>query len=223
MKISQETIKILRNFAGVNSNLLIKEGSEISTINAARNVFITATLPDSFEQDFGVYDLNEFLGVLNLFEEPSVDFTEKFAKISNGSSSVKFFAADPSVLVLPLTMNASKFPSDSSNITFDLTSAQLGTILKTAAVLRSPDVCVNGDGKTMSIAVCDLKNNTANSYSIAIGETDRTFSAQFKVENLKLMPLDYSVSISTKKMSRFVSSDKSMLVLIGNESSSYFE
>lgn len=216
MKISKETIGVLKNFAAINSNLLIKEGSTLSTINTARNVFATATVVEEFPQEFGIYDLNEFLGVLNLFSEPDVEFKNKFVRVSDNGAGVKFYAADPSVLTVqdkPI-----KFPA--TDIEFELSANQLATIMKTSSVLRASDVSVIGEDGTLSIVVGDLKNVTSNSFDIKIGDTDKTFNANIKVENLKLMSTDYKVSISAKKIARFVSSDEKIVVYVALESTS---
>lgn len=218
MKISKETLSVMKNFAGINSNILIKSGNVLSTINSAKNVLADATVAESFPIDFGIYDLNEFLGIVSLYSDPEIDFTEKYAKIKEGGSSVKYYAASAEVLTTP--QKAIKFPN--ADIEFDLTSAQLGTILKTASVLRAPDISIIGDGKDLFISVCDLKNATANSSEIELGKTSETFKANIRVENLRLMSLDYKVSISNKKISRFVSADGNMTVYIALESTSEF-
>ncbi len=218
MKISKETLSVLKNFASINGNILIKQGSTLSTINAAKNVLATATVTDEFPIDFGVYDLNEFLGIVSLYNEPEIEFTSHFAKIKGGNASVKYFAADPSVLTIP--EKTIKFPT--SDVEFQLTSSELANVLKTASVLRAPDISVVGKNGELTIQVCDLKNATANSSEFEIGKTDVEFVANFKVENLRLMSLDYTVSISSKKISRFVSSDESITVYIALESTSTF-
>lgn len=218
MKITKETIAIIKNFASINSNLMIKAGSNLSTINAAKNVMANAVVTEEFPIDFGIYDANEFLGVLSLFNEPEVEFKEKFARIGDGASSVKFYAADSSVLTVPT--KPIKFPD--AEINFELSSTQLAAIMKTSSVLRAPDISVVGDGSKIAISVSDLKNATANSYEIVIGDTDKTFTANFRVENLRLMSLDYDVSISSKRISRFTSKDSSVTVFVALESTSEF-
>lgn len=218
MKISKDTISVLKNFATVNSNLQLKEGSTLATINTAGNVFATATVDDVFPTQFGIYDLNEFLGVLSVFNEPELEFNDKFVTISDTTSSVKFFAADESVLTVP--KKVIKFPT--SDIEFDLTEVQLNSITKMAAVLRAPDVSIVGKDGELTFQVSDLKNVTANSYNIAVGKTDSEFTANIKLENLKLMSADYKVSISSKKISRFVSADEKITVYVALESTSSF-
>lgn len=218
MKLSKETISVIKNFASINNNLLIKSGSVLSTINAQKNVLADAKITETFPIDFGVYDANEFLGVLSLFNDPDIDFNSKFAKISDGVSSVKYFAADETVLTYP--KKQINFPS--ADVEFELSENQLSSIMKTSSVLRAPDVSIVGDGSNLSVIVGDLKNPVANSFDVLIGTTDKTFTANFRVENLKLMPGKYDVAISSKKISRFTSEDKSMNVFVALESTSVF-
>lgn len=218
MKLSKETIGIIKNFASINSNLLLKEGNVLSTINAHKNVLADAVLAESFPRDFGIYDTNEFLGVLSLFDDPEIDFKEKFALIKEGSSSVKFYAADASVLTIP----SKKINFPATDIEFDLSATQLASIQRTASVLRAMDVSIVGKEGALEILVGDLKNSTANSYNIRIGDTDKEFSANLKIDNMKLMSQDYKVSLSSKKISRFSSADDKMTVYIAMESTSSF-
>lgn len=198
MKLSKETVTLIKNFASINSNLLLKAGNQLSTISAQKNVMADATVTETFP-DFGIYDLNEFLGAMSLFEDPELTFSDKFVKIEQGGSSIKYFAADASVLTAP--QKAITFPPH--EIEFTATAAMLNMIHRTASVLRASDVSIIGDGSTMSVVVGDKKNATGNSYSANVGTTDKTFRVNLKVENLKMLPNDYTVSISSKKISRF--------------------
>lgn len=217
MKISKETISLLKNFSSINSNLLIKKGSSLSTMNAQKNVLADVIVTETFPIDFGIYDTNEFLGIISLFNEPEIEFKESYATIKEGSSSVKFYAADSSVLTVP----AKKVTFPNADVSFSLTSTQLATIQKTASVLRAVDVSIIGKNGALSILVGDLKNATSNNFNVEIGETEKEFTANLKIENLKMMPgLDYEVSISSKKISRFVSNDLTYFVAL--ESTSEF-
>lgn len=199
MKLSKETLAVVKNFAGINSNILLKQGNKLGTISAQKNVMAETSVGESFPKDFGIYDLNEFLGAMSLFEDPDLDFTDKYVTIKEGSNSIKFFAADASVLVAP--QKAITFPE--SDIDFKLTEKNMQMIQRTASVLRATDVSFVGDGTNLTIVVGDKKNATGNSYEVAVGTTDKTFKVNLKVENLKMLPGDYDVSVSSKKISRF--------------------
>lgn len=218
MKLSKETVTLIKNFAGINSNLLLKAGSKLATISAQKNVMADATVGETFP-DFAIYDLNEFLGAMSLFEDPDLDFQDKYVSISQGNMKIKFFAADPSVLVAP--QKAITFPD--AEINFNLSSAMLNMIHKTASVLRAADVSIVGDGSKITAIVADKKNATGNSFSEAIGETDKTFKVNLKVENLKMLPGDYEVSISSKKISRFKAPNSDLVYYVAVEADSTFE
>lgn len=218
MKLSKETIGLVKNFAGINGNLLLKEGNRLSTISAQKNVMAEVTVAETFPEQFGIYDLNEFLGILSLFDDPDLSFSDKFVTIKEGINSVKYFAADPSVLSAPT--KAITFPS--SDVEVKITASQLNLLLKTASVLRSQDVSIVGDGGKIKIQVGDKKNATANTYEVVVGETDTSFRVNLKVENLKMLPGDYEVSISSKKISRFKSTTTDLTYYVAVEADSTF-
>jgi hypothetical protein len=218
MKLSNETVALFKNFAGINSNLLLKSGNKLSTISAQKNVMSDATVSETFP-DFGIYDLNEFLGAMSLFDDPDLDFQDKYVSISQGSMKIKFFAADAAVLTAP--QKAITFPE--AEVNFSITSQMLNMIQKTASVLRSPDVSIVGDGSTITAVVGDKKNATGNSFSEPVGTTDKTFKVNLKVENLKMLPGDYAVSISSKKISRFKSTSSDLVYYVAVEADSTFE
>ena len=198
MKLSKETVGLIKNFAGINSNLLLKSGNKLATISAQKNVMADAVVTETFP-DFGIYDLNEFLGAMSLFEDPELTFNEKWVTIEQGGNSIKYFAADASVLTAP--QKAITFPD--AEIEFSMSANMLSMIQRTASVLRASDVSIVGDGSTIAVVVGDKKNATGNSYNSAVGATEKKFKVNLKVENLKMIPGDYQVSISSKKISRF--------------------
>jgi len=217
MKLSKETTALIKNFASINSNLLLKSGNKLATISAQKNVMADATVSETFP-DFGIYDLNEFLGAMSLFEDPELDFSEKYVTIKQGNMSIKYFAADASVLTAP--QKSITFPE--AEIQFSMTAAMLNMIHRTASVLRAADVSIVGDGSTITAVVGDKKNATGNSFSEPVGTTDKTFKVNLKVENLKMIPGDYAVSISSKKISRF-KGNGDLVYYVAVEADSSFE
>jgi hypothetical protein len=219
MKLSKDTVALFKNFAGINSNLLLKQGNKLATISSQKNVMSDTVVTETFPSDFGIYDLNEFLGAMSLFEDPELDFAEKFVTIKEGNASIKYFAADPSVLTAP--QKAITFPN--SDIEFTMTATMLNMIQKTASVLRATDLIIVGDGSKMTIQVGDKKNATGNTYNAQVGNTDKTFKVFVKVENLKMLPGDYLVSISSKKISRFKATSSDLVYYVAVEADSTFE
>jgi hypothetical protein len=218
MKLSKETVNLIKNFAGINSNLLLKQGNKLATISGQKNVMADATVTETFP-DFAIYDLNEFLGAMSLFEDPELDFQDKYVSIKQGSMNIKFFAADASNLTAP--QKAITFPE--AEINFRMTSSMLDMIKKTSSVLRAADVSIVGDGSKVVAVVGDKKNASGNSFSEPVGDTDKTFKVNLKVENLKMLPGDYDVSISSKKISRFKSPNNDLVYYVAVEADSTFE
>jgi hypothetical protein len=217
MKLSKETVGLIKNFAGINSNLLLKSGNKLATISAQKNVMADAVVTETFP-DFGIYDLNEFLGAMSLFEDPELTFNEKWVTIEQGGNSIKYFAADASVLTAP--QKAITFPD--AEIEFPMSANMLSMIQRTASVLRASDVSIVGDGSTIAVVVGDKKNATGNSYNSAVGATEKKFKVNLKVENLKMIPGDYQVSISSKKISRFKATSSELVYYVAVEADSVF-
>jgi len=229
MKLSKETVGVLKNFATINANLLIKDGSKLSTISAQKNVMASVSVPEVFDSEFAIYDLNEFLGALSLFEDPELDFSEKSVKIKQGNNSIRYYAADVGTLTVPPAKQIS-LPSDdisfslpSDDISFELNASTLAMIQRTASVLHSNDVSVVGDGSMIKIVVADKKNAAANAYEVTLGDTDKTFKINLKVDNLKMIPGNYSVAISNKKISRFQATTSDLVYYVAVEADSTFE
>ena len=203
MKLNQHTIDTLKNFAGINTNILIKEGDELSTISTMRNIFAKAKVSDSFTNQFGIYDLNEFLSAVSGFSKPELTLKDKYLTISSegNRSKVKYYYSDPSVIVSP----QKEVNMPEADVTFSLSESNYKELLKMAAILKSPDLALIGTkGGDIILKVCDKKNDTSNSFDIVVGQgatADYTF--YFKVENMKMLDGDYDVSVSSKSISHF--------------------
>lgn len=218
MKLSKDTVGLFKNFAGINSNLLLKQGNKLATISTQKNVMSDTVVTETFPADFGIYDLNEFLGAMSLFNDPELDFSDKYVTIKEGGASIKYFAAEIGNLVVP--QKAIVFPE--AEIEFTLTSTMLNMIQKTSSVLRATDLQIVGDGSKMVIQVGDKKNATGNTYNAQVGSTDKEFKVNLKVENLKMLPGDYLVSISSKKISRFKATSSELVYYVAVEADSVF-
>ena len=202
MKLNQNTIEVLKNFADINTNILIKQGKELSTISTMRNIFAKAEITDEFTKEFGIYDLNEFLGTLSALDTPDISLTDKkmMIKEKDGSNTGYWFS-DPSVIVSP-TKSVNMPEAD---VTFTLSQAKYQKLLKMAAILKAPDLALIGTkGGNVVLKICDKKNDTSNTYEVTVGQgatADYTF--YFKVENMKMLEGDYDVSVSAKSISHF--------------------
>ena len=200
MKLSEQTVAILKNFSAINQNLIIKQGSEISTVSAMKNIVASAEVEESFPVEFAIYDLNEFLSALSLFEKPDLDFQENYVLITESGSkgkSLKYWFSDSSVVTSP----NKEVTMPSSEVKFPLQSNVLSEVQKAAAVIGAPDMVLEDD----ELRVTDKKNDTANSYSTSLDTESNgaSYKFWFKVENLKLLPGCYDVEVSSKRISHF--------------------
>ena len=221
MKLSEKTLTVLKNFAGINNSILVKEGNQLRTISVAKNILAEANIDEEFPRQFGVYDLNQFLNGLSLHQDPDLDFTEEsYLNIREGKRRVKYFFADPQVIISPPDKQIT-LPSE--DVHFQLESSALDKLLKAAAVYQLPDLCVVGEAGAVRLVVRDKKNDTSNSYSVAVGETDKEFSFNFKVENIKIIPGSYDVVVSSKLLSEFTNSNYNLKYYIALEPDSTFE
>lgn len=219
MKLTKETLGILKNFGTINPNLILKPGSDLSTITVGKNIIAKAVVTEDFPIEFGIYDINEFLGAMSLFTDPELTFNEKFVTIKENNNGIKYFAASQSVLTS--VPNIKPFPVP--DITFTLGASNLSSILRVASVLRVPDFSIVGEGTNITVLVGDKSNPSGNTYESVIGDTDKTFKVNFKVENLKMIPDDYEVCIGAKKISRFSSKSQNLTYYVAIELDSTFD
>ena len=223
MKLNQTTQDILKNFSEINTNILIKPGSELNTISTMKNILAKATINDSFDREFGIYDLNEFLSVVSSLDKPELTLQEKYMTISaEGSrSKVKYFYSDPSVIVSP----TKEVNMPESDVTFSLSESNLAQLQKMAAILSSPDLALIGTkGGDVVLKVCDKKNDTSNKFDIVVGEnTTANYTFYFKVENLKMISGDYDVAVSSKSIAHFTNTKLPIEYWIALEPDSVFD
>lgn len=221
MKLSDNTITILKNFSNINQSILVKQGSQIKTISILKNIYAVADVEEEFGKDFAIYDLNEFLNGLSLHQDPDLDFTnESYLTIKEGKRRVKYFYADPEVIVSPPDKDIDLPTQD---VCFQLEHSQLDKLIKASAVYKLPDLSAIGANGVISLVVRDKNNDTSNEYSIIVGETDDEFVLNFKVENIKIIPGSYDVVISKKLSARFVNEKYNLKYFIALEPDSTFE
>jgi len=220
MKLSDQTLNILKNFAGINNSILVKQGTQLRTISVAKNILAEASIDEDFPRDFAVYDLNQFLNGLSLHQDPDLDFSpDSYISIKEGKRRVKYFYADPNVIVSPPEKEIT-LPSE--DVHFQLDSSALEKLLKAAAVYQLPDLSAVGEAGVVKLVVRDKKNDTSNEYAVVVGETDKEFSFNFKVENIKIIPGAYNVVVSQKLLSKFTNTNCNLKYYIALEPDSTF-
>ena len=218
MKLSSQTINVLKNFSTINQNLVIKEGSDITTMSAMKNIVAKAKVEEVFAKEFAIYDLNEFLSALSLFTIPDLDFQNDFVVITEegSSKSLKYWYSDPSVVTTP----NKDINMPSNEVKFDFSSDILAEITRAASVIGAPDMVLE-NGK---LKVTDKKNTTANDFALDLDvpASDINYKFWFKVENLKLIPGSYSVEVSSKNISKFTNSNVEIEYFIALEPESSY-
>ncbi len=220
MKLSDKTLVILKNFAGINNSILVKRGDSLRTISLAKNILAEANIKEEFPRDFAIYDLNQFLNGLGLHQDPELDFREdSFLSIREGKRRVKYFFADPQVITAPPEKTLTLPTQD---VCFQLDSVTLEKLLKAAAVYQLPDLSAIGEAGVVKLVVRDKKNDTSNEFAIVVGETDREFIFNFKVENIKIIPGAYNVVISSKLLAQFTNENHNLKYFIALEPDSTF-
>ena len=221
MKLSEKTFTLLKNFATINNSVLVKQGSKLRTISIAKNILAEATVNEEFPRDFAIYDLNQFLNGLGLHQDPELDFKEQsYMNIREGKRRVKYFYADPNVIVAPPDKEIS-LPSE--DVQFQLDSVTLEKLLKAAAVYQLPDLSAVGEAGVVKLVARDKKNDTSNEFAIVVGETDKEFVFNFKVENIKIIPGAYDVIVSSKLLSQFTNENYNLKYYIALEPDSTFK
>tara|TARA_B100000287_G_scaffold9598_1_gene9644 strand:- start:104 stop:769 length:666 start_codon:yes stop_codon:yes gene_type:complete len=220
MKLSDNTLSLLKNFSTINQSILFKQGNRLRTMSVMKNILAEATISEELPKDFGIYDLGQFLNGMGLHQSPELDFkNDSHVIIKEGRSRSKYFFADPSTIITPPDKPL-ELPSE--DVTFELSTDQLDKLLKAAAIYQLPDLAVVGDSNGVKIVVRDKKNETSNDFSITVGETTEIFSFNFKVENIKILPGTYEVVVSQKLLSRFSSKNHDLTYFIALEPDSTF-
>ena len=225
MKLSQDTLNVLKNFGTINSNLVFRPGMPLATMSEAKTIMASATIEETFPHVFGVYDINELLSVMSMFDDPELKFAEDMNSVSivQGKRSVKYFFANPEHLTSP----SKSITMPSVDLSFSLSADDLNALRKASSALGATDVVVyadEGDGPVCA-KVTDIKDATSNSFDIELENVTRpteSFSFVFNINNFKVISGDYNVSISSKLISQFKHTSLAVEYFIALEKSSVF-
>lgn len=195
MKFTPKTVQILKNFASINSNIVIKKGDVIGTTSESYTIVSKAKTDQTFDHIIPIFDLNRFLGALSLFNDPEIQIHSSYMTIKNSEKELNYVFADPKTI---------RQPPDGFNlppvvVEFTLTASVFSDIMKALSIMSLPEIAFIGDGKTISVQAIDSKNPTSDNFKITnLGETDKKFMAIYKIENMKIIPADYKVTICDK-------------------------
>ena len=220
MKLSKNTLDMLKNFSDINMSIEIKKGNLLRTVSVQKNILAQAELEDEFPQDFAIYELNRFLGAVSLFDNPEFQFNGKSANIGTSKHSVDYVYCDPSMIVTPPENNIT-FPDP--EVKFTLTQDALSQVMKASNVLGTPEISVESDSGNINIKALDVNNDSTDTFTVALDEkSDSKFRFVFKTENMKMLPGNYDVEISSKGISHFTLQGQKLEYWIATEASSSF-
>jgi hypothetical protein len=222
VSISNDTLSVLRNFSSINPNVVLKPGQEVKTISEAKNILAVADIGEDFPTEMGIYDLNEFLSVVNLVDKPQLNFGDNHVDIVGGNSKVKYFFSDSSILTTPqkdITM-----PDCEVEVSF--TDDTLSQIRKAASALGHSEMSITATDDGVNIKVFDSKDSSANIYNIQLandaGYKEGQFEFVINISNLKLLDGDYEVKISSKLISEWKNTTKPVRYYIALEKNSNY-
>lgn len=224
MKLSSETLAVLKNFASINSNIVFRGGNTVKTMSEAKNILASANVPEEFPSNVGIYDLNEFLGVVSMFDEPELDFYDNYVRVGESGRAVQYFFSDPSILTSP----TKDIQMPDPEVKFSLSESELATIRKAASTLSVSDLvveCKEPSEMELTATVTDLDDSTSNSFSLNLASSDlpsESFRFVFNVSNFKIVPGDYRVDVSSKLISQLANRNADINYWIALEKSSTF-
>ena len=223
MKLSKHTLNMLKNFSDINMSIEIKEGNILRTVSVQKNILAQAEIEDSFPQDFAIYELNRFLGAVSLFDDPEFQFNGKSANIGTTKHSVDYVYCDPSMIVTPPENNIT-FPEP--EVKFTLSQDALSQIMKASNVLGTPEIAIEGGphpNDVIRLKALDVSNDSTDTFKVVLDEkSGDKFRFVFKTENMKMIPGNYDVEISSKGISHFTLQGQKLEYWIATESTSSF-
>ena len=217
MKINKQTLNTLKNFSDINMSVEVKSGNILRTVSVQKNILAQAEIETTFPQDFAIYEVNRFLGAASLLDDPDFEFGENSVKIGNSKYNLDYVYCDPSMIVTPPEKNITV---PDPEVKFKLTQDTLSQLLKAGNVLGTPEIVVEG-GSPMKVRAMDTQNDSTDTFHVNLNDSsDKSFRFVFKIENLKMVPGDYDVEISSKGIARF--SQNKLQYWIATESSSTY-
>lgn len=224
MKVSADTLTILKNFSTINSNILIKPGSVLTTISPIKNIMSECTIEEEFDTEIGIWDLNKFLGTVSLFKSPRFHFGDTSVMISDDSSSasVTYHYSEPKLLS---TVNK-KVDMPDSVLSITMSTDILNELQRASSVLGVSDLAIKGADGDVVLTVLDKQDKSTNDFSVEVEGTfdaDAEFCFFFKMENLKMLPGEYTANITDRGVSEFVSTTHDLRYWIALEADSSYK
>ena len=215
--LSTQTLNVLKNYSTINSSIVFRKGNVIRTISNAENILAKYTSEESFPTDFAIYDLGQFLSGISLFDNPQLDFTSgDFVTIRGGGRSAKYYFSDPEITLKSAPEKNVKFHG--GDISFSITAEDLFALQKASSVYDLPDLTFDTTKGNIKLILRDKENDTSNTYEQdATGDFEGEFSLDVKIENIRLVPGNYSVKVSSQLISEWTNLDTDLTYYIALE------
>jgi hypothetical protein len=215
MKIDTNTINVLKNYAKINPSIVIQEGNVLKTISPSKTIMAKSTVTTNFDKKFAIYDLNRFLSILSVFNDPEISFSDNNLSISDSDKKQRYNYADENTIT---KIPEREISLPSIDFSFTLKHDHLKEVERAAGVLSIPEIHVSGEGGNINLRAADSKVPGGDVFSINVGVTDKNFNAIFKIENLKIIPGDYEVSICSRGISHFAGKESEYWIAVESNS-----
>ncbi len=217
--LSKKTLDVLKNFSTINSSIVFRKGSTVRTISNAENILAKFTGEEVFPSDFAIYDLSQFLSGISLFNDPQLEFTSgDYVSIRGGRQSAKYYFSDPEITLKSAPEKNVNFPG--ADLQFNLTGEELIQLQKASAVYSLPDLTFQSEEgvNTIKLILRDKENDTSNTYDLTVaGCSTGTYSLDVKIENIRLLPGDYTVKVSKHLISEWTNTNVDLTYYIALE------
>lgn len=223
MKLSNETLTILKQFSLINQSIIFKPGSVIRTISPQKTIMGSATVEEEFPVQVGIYNLPRLLSVCSLYEDADLQFHESYLTITEGKRNAKYKYCDASLIIAPDDKKVN-FPE--IDVSVELGADDLSKVLKASNVFQLPEIAFVGEGgkcyiRAFDSAKLEKEKRDSDSYDVELGETEDEFSLVIRAENINVLPSDYKIEISSKGISRFRTGNVEYYIAVENAKSSY--
>jgi hypothetical protein len=220
MKLSKSTLEILKNFSRINEGIYVNVGNTVQTISKRKNILAKANVEETFEDEFGIYDLNNFLGILSLYDSPDLDFDGNNIVLKNGNRKTKYRKASKETIMLPPDKPVKM---ENPEITIDLSANDLAWLIRISSASGSPNIAVSSDGENVNLISYNHKDDAAHVSSTRIADGDgTTYNMIFDTNNLIFVPGNYEVKISSLGVGHFKNKDVDIQYWITTEADSTY-
>lgn len=215
MKLSENTLTVLKNFASINSGVVLKPGKTQKTISPEKSILVEATIEDDIPTEFGIYDLNQFLGIFTFLKNPEITFGDNQVVLSDGELKFTFRGCSTNLIIKP---PEGQLTLKDITTKFSLANATSQKLIRIATLSSLPNLSVIGKNGDLLLKIHEKANDTSNDGVQKIGDyAGKDFVASFKTENLKLLPDDYNVEIQAGAFAKFVNVNNNLTYFIALE------